>query len=126
METPEELKYSEEHEWVRMDGDTATIGITAYAQDSLGDIVFVELPQTGRTLTAGEGFGVVESVKAVSDVYSPVPGEIVEVNTALENAPEQVNTSPYHDGWMIRVRVSDTGALDTLMSASEYAAFTAH
>jgi glycine cleavage system H protein len=126
METPEELKYSEEHEWVRMDGDTATIGITAYAQDSLGDIVFVELPQAGRTLTAGEGFGVVESVKAVSDVYSPVPGEIVEVNTTLETVPEQVNVSPYSDGWMIRVRVSDTGALDKLMSATEYAAFTAH
>lgn len=126
METPEDLKYSEEHEWVRMDGDTATIGITAYAQDSLGDIVFVELPQTGRTLAAGEGFGVVESVKAVSDVYSPVPGEIIAVNSALETAPEQVNSSPYGDGWMIRVRVSDTSALDKLMSASEYAAFTAH
>lgn len=126
METPEDLKYSEEHEWVRMDGDVATVGITAYAQDSLGDIVFVELPQTGRTLAAGEGFGIVESVKAVSDVYSPVPGEIVEVNSGLETAPEQVNGSPYGDGWMIRIRVSDTGALDKLMSASEYAAFTAH
>jgi glycine cleavage system H protein len=126
METPEDLKYSEEHEWVRMDGETATIGITAYAQDSLGDIVFVELPQVGRTLAAGEGFGVVESVKAVSDVYTPVPGEIVEVNSALETAPEQVNSNPYTDGWMIRLRVSDTAALDKLMSASEYAAFTAH
>jgi glycine cleavage system H protein len=109
-----------------MDGDVATVGITAYAQDSLGDIVFVELPQAGRTLATGEGFGVVESVKAVSDVYSPVPGEIVAVNTALESTPEQVNGSPYGDGWMIRVRVSDRDALDNLMSASEYAAFTAH
>ncbi|HEY8293554.1 MAG TPA: glycine cleavage system protein GcvH, partial [Thermomicrobiales bacterium] len=88
METPADLRYSEEHEWVRVDGDTATIGITAYAQDSLGDIVFVELPSVGRTLATGEGFGVVESVKAVSDVYTPVPGEIVEVNTGLETAPE--------------------------------------
>lgn len=126
METPGDLKYSEEHEWVRLDGDVATIGITAYAQDSLGAIVFVELPQVGRTLAAGEGFGVVESVKAVSDVYAPVPGEITEVNRALESAPEQINDSPYADGWMIRVRVSDTGALDTLMSAAEYEAFTAH
>jgi glycine cleavage system H protein len=126
METPEDLKYSEEHEWVRIDGDTATIGITAYAQDSLGDIVFVELPQPGRTLAVGEGFGVVESVKAVSDVYSPLPGEIIEVNTALENAPEQVNSNPYTDGWMIRLRITDTGALDKLMTASEYAGFTAH
>jgi glycine cleavage system H protein len=126
METPADLRYSEEHEWVRMDGDTATIGITAYAQDSLGDIVFVELPSVGRTLVTGEGFGVVESVKAVSDVYTPIPGEIVEVNTALETAPEQVNTAPYQGGWMIRVRVADTSAIDKLMDAEAYIAFTAH
>lgn len=126
METPGDLKYSEEHEWVRLDSDVATIGITAYAQDSLGAIVFVELPPVGRTLAAGEGFGVVESVKAVSDVYAPVPGEITEVNSALESAPEQINESPYADGWMIRIRVSDTGALDKLMSAAEYEAFTTH
>jgi glycine cleavage system H protein len=126
METPADLRYSEEHEWVRMDGDTATIGITAYAQDSLGDIVFVELPSVGRTLVTGEGFGVVESVKAVSDVYTPIPGEIVEVNTALETAPEQVNTAPYQGGWMIRVRVADTSAIDKLMDAEAYTAFTAH
>ncbi len=126
METPADLRYSEEHEWVRVDGDLATIGITAYAQDSLGDIVFVELPSVGRTLTAGEGFGVVESVKAVSDVYTPVPGEITEVNTALETAPEQVNNAPYEGGWMIRVRVADPSALDTLMDADAYNAFTAH
>jgi glycine cleavage system H protein len=126
METPADLRYSEEHEWVRMDGDLATIGITAYAQDSLGDIVFVELPAVGRTLTNGEGFGVVESVKAVSDVYSPVPGEIVEVNSGLETTPENVNNAPYGDGWMIRVRVSDASALDKLMDADAYTAFTAH
>lgn len=126
METPADLRYSEEHEWVRMDGDLATIGITAYAQDSLGDIVFVELPSVGRTLAAGEGFGVVESVKAVSDVYSPVPGEIVAVNSGLEATPEHVNNAPYGDGWMIRVRVSDASALDNLMDADAYTAFTAH
>ena len=126
MEIPAELRYSEEHEWVRMDGDVATIGITAYAQDSLGDIVFVELPAAGRSLAVGDGFGVVESVKAVSDVYSPVPGEIVEVNSALESAPENVNSAPYGDGWMIKVRVSDPTALDKLMDAEAYTGFTAH
>ena len=126
METPADLRYSEEHEWVRMDGDVATIGITAYAQDSLGDIVFVELPSVGRTLATGEGFGVVESVKAVSDVYTPIPGEIVEVNTGLETAPEQVNNAPYAGGWMIRMRIADTSAIDKLMDAEAYAAFTAH
>lgn len=126
METPADLRYSEEHEWVRMEGEVATIGITAYAQDSLGDIVFVELPSVGRTLAAGEGFGVVESVKAVSDVYAPVPGEIVEVNSALETTPERVNNAPYQDGWMIRVRVADPSAIEKLMDADAYAAFTAH
>ena len=126
METPADLRYSEEHEWVRMDGDVATIGITAYAQDSLGDIVFVELPAAGRSLAVGDGFGVVESVKAVSDVYSPVSGEIVEVNAALETAPEQVNNAPYGDGWMIKIRVSDPSALDKLMDAEAYEGFTAH
>ncbi len=126
METPADLRYSEEHEWVRMDGDVATIGITAYAQDSLGDIVFVELPAAGRSLAVGDGFGVVESVKAVSDVYSPVSGEIVEVNAALETAPEQVNNAPYSDGWMIKIRVSDPSALDKLMDAEAYEGFTAH
>ncbi len=126
METPADLRYSEEHEWVRVDGEVATIGITAYAQDSLGDIVFVELPSVGRTLASGDGFGVVESVKAVSDVYSPVPGEIVEVNAALESAPESINNAPYGDGWIIKVRVSDPAAVDALMDADAYTAFTAH
>ncbi|MDQ2786102.1 MAG: glycine cleavage system protein GcvH [Chloroflexota bacterium] len=126
METPADLRYSEEHEWVRMEGDVATIGITAYAQDSLGDIVFVELPAAGRSLAVGDGFGVVESVKAVSDVYSPVSGEIVAVNATLETAPEHVNNAPYSDGWMIKVRVSDPSVLDKLMDAEAYAGFTAH
>ena len=126
METPADLRYSEEHEWVRMDDDVATIGITAYAQDSLGDIVFVELPAAGRSLAVGDGFGVVESVKAVSDVYSPVSGEVIAVNSALDTAPEQVNNAPYSDGWMIKVRVSDSSALDKLMDADAYAGFTAH
>jgi len=126
METPADLRYSEEHEWVRMEGDVATIGITAYAQDSLGDIVFVELPAAGRSLAVGDGFGVVESVKAVSDVYSPVSGEIVEVNATLETAPEQVNTAPYSDGWVIKVRISDPSALNKLMDAEAYEGFTAH
>ncbi|MCA1669891.1 MAG: glycine cleavage system protein GcvH, partial [Thermomicrobia bacterium] len=94
--------------------------------DSLGDIVFVELPAAGRSLAVGEGFGVVESVKAVSDVYSPVSGEIVEVNAALETAPEQVNNAPYGDGWMIKIRVSDPSAVDKLMDAEAYEGFTAH
>ncbi|MHB8644667.1 MAG: glycine cleavage system protein GcvH, partial [Thermomicrobiales bacterium] len=110
----------------RLEGDVATIGITAYAQDSLGDIVFVELPTVGRSVATGEGFGVVESVKAVSDVYSPVPGEILAVNSALETTPEHVNTAPYGDGWMIKVRVSDPSALDKLMDAEAYTGFTAH
>ncbi len=126
METPDNLRYSEEHEWVKLDGDVATIGITDYAQDSLGDVVFVELPAVGRTLGVGEGFGIVESVKAVSDVYSPLPGEVIETNTALESAPEQVNSAPYGDGWMIKLHVSDTSAYDKLMDAEAYAGFTSH
>ena len=126
METPADLRYSEAHEWVRMEGDVATIGITAYAQDSLGDIVFVELPAIGRTLAVGEGFGVVESVKAVSDVYSPVEGSVVEVNNALEQLPENINHQPYGEGWMVRIQVLDLSAIDRLMDADAYTTFTAH
>jgi glycine cleavage system H protein len=126
METPADLRYSEAHEWVRMEGDVATIGITAYAQDSLGDIVFVELPAIGRSLTVGEGFGVVESVKAVSDVYSPVEGSVVEVNNALEQLPENINHQPYGEGWMVRIQVLDLSAIDRLMDADAYTTFTAH
>jgi len=109
-----------------MEGDVATIGITAYAQDSLGDIVFVELPAIGRTLAVGEGFGVVESVKAVSDVYSPVEGSVVEVNNALEQLPENINHQPYGEGWMVRIQVLDLSAIDRLMDADAYTTFTAH
>ena len=111
------MQYTETHEWVRMEGDTATVGITEHAQDELGDVVFVELPEVGRTLKAGEAFGAVESVKAVSDLYAPVAGDVVEVNEALGDSPEKINEDPYGDGWILKLRVS--GEAD-LLSAEEY------
>ena len=124
MEFPEELNYTEEHEWALIEGDIVTIGISDFAQDALGDIVYVELPQVGSTVEAGKTFGVVESVKAVSDIYAPVSGEVVEINEELPDAPETINTSPYEDGWMIKVRVADpSSALDDLMDAAEYQEF---
>ena len=117
MNVPEELQYTRSHEWVRTEGDTATIGITDHAQDELGDIVFVELPEVGATFDAGDSFGTVESVKAVSDLYAPVGGEVVEVNEALNDSPEKINEDPYGDGWIIKLRVSDEG---DLLSASDY------
>ena len=117
MSVPEELQYTRSHEWVRTEGDTATIGITDHAQDELGDIVFVELPEVGDTFGAGDSFGTVESVKAVSDLYAPVGGEVVEVNSALDDVPEKVNEDPYGDGWIVRLRVSGEG---DLLSAAEY------
>ncbi len=123
---PSDLKYDREHEWVRLDGDVATIGITHYAQDQLGEVVYVDLPSVGDEAVAGESFGEIESVKSVSELFSPVSGEIVEVNGALAGAPELVNESPYEDGWMIKVRVADPAtALDGLMTAEEYEAFIA-
>ena len=119
---PEDLKYSEEHEWLRMEGDTAVIGITHFAQDSLGDVVFVELPEVGSNVGQFEKMGEIESVKAVSDLYSPVGGKVVEVNDSLTDSPELVNDSPYEEGWMIKVEVSDGSEIDRLMSASEYGA----
>ena len=119
---PEDLKYSEEHEWLRMEGDTAVIGITHFAQDSLGDVVFVELPEVGSDVGQFEKMGEIESVKAVSDLYSPVGGKVVEVNDSLTDSPELVNDSPYEEGWMIKVEVSDGSEIDRLMSASEYGA----
>ena len=119
---PEGLKYSEEHEWLRMEGGTAVIGITHFAQDSLGDVVFVELPEVGSDVGQFEKMGEIESVKAVSDLYSPVGGKVVEVNESLNDSPELVNDSPYEDGWMIKVEVSDGSEIDRLMSASEYGA----
>ena len=120
MSVPEELQYTRSHEWVRTEGDTATIGITDHAQDELGDVVFVELPETGATFDAGDSFGTVESVKAVSDLYAPVGGEVVEVNEALSESPEKINEDPYGEGWIVKIQVS--GEAD-LLSASDYEQF---
>jgi glycine cleavage system H protein len=117
VNVPEELEYTRSHEWVRTDDDTATIGITDYAQEELGDIVYVELPEEGDTFDAGDSFGSIESVKAVSDLYTPVGGEIVEVNEALNDSPEKINEDPYGDGWLVKLRVSEEG---DLLSASDY------
>ena len=121
---PSDLKYTKSHEWVRIDGDTATIGITDFAQSELGDIVFVELPNAGRALQGGESVGSVESVKTVSDVYTPVAGEVIETNGALGSQSELMNSDPYGEGWMIKVRLS--GQPDGLMSADEYKASLDH
>ncbi|MDQ0188491.1 glycine cleavage system protein GcvH [Alicyclobacillus cycloheptanicus] len=123
-ELPGNLKYSKEHEWVRVEGSKAYIGITDFAQDELGDIVFVELPAVGTQVTAGETFGTVESVKTVSDLFAPVSGKVVEVNQALEDAPEKVNQSPYEDGWMIVVEMSNADELSALLDAQGYRAIT--
>lgn len=123
MEFPDDLKYTEEHEWVLIEDDVATIGITDFAQDQLGDVVFVELPEVGDELESGKALGVVESVKAVSDVYSPLSGEVVEINEELPDEPELLNTSPYEDGWMIKLKISDPSELDGLMDASDYQNF---
>ncbi len=121
MNVPEELQYTKSHEWVRTEDDTATIGITDHAQEELGDIVYIELPEQGATFEAGDSFGTVESVKAVSDLYTPVGGEVVEVNEALGDSPEKINEDPYGEGWILEVRVSDEGA--GLLSATEYEQF---
>lgn len=120
MDLPEELKYTREHEWVRAEGSRATVGITDYAQDALGDIVFVELPETATTVVAGEACCEVESTKSVSEVYAPVAGEVVEVNTTLEDAPQRVNDTPYGDGWLCVIEMSDPGQLDDLLDAAGY------
>lgn len=120
MNVPSDLKYTKSHEWVRVEGDIATIGITDHAQSELGDIVYVDLPTPGRALQGSESFGTVESVKTVSDVYAPVAGEVVEVNPALGAQAELVNTDPYGGGWMIRVKLSDPAATDALMDAGGY------
>jgi glycine cleavage system H protein len=121
---PDDLHYSKDHEWVRVEGNIAVVGITDYAQDSLGDVVYVELPKVGDEFAANEPFGSVESVKAVSEVFSPVSGEIVGINEALTDAPEKVNQYPYNDGWMIRVQMSNPGEVDSLLTAAEYEDFT--
>lgn len=120
---PAELKYDKEHEWVRVEGDVATIGITHYAQDQLGEVVYVDLPSEGDVLAAGETFGEIESVKSVSELYAPLGGEVAAVNDALSDAPESINEDPYGRGWMIKVKMSDPAALDTLLTAEEYEAF---
>ena len=118
---PAELRYAKSHEWLRPEGDgTATIGITDYAQNSLGDITYVQTPKVGAVLKAGETFGVVESVKAASDLYSPVSGTVVAVNRALETAPETVNRTPYSDGWMIKIKLAEAGAATGLLDADAY------
>ena len=122
MVSPSELKYTKEHEWVRVDGDTGTIGITDYAQDQLGDIVFVELPAVGAAISAAQKFGEIESVKAVSELFAPVSGEVTEANDGLADSPESVNDDPYGDGWMVKVHLSAAAELDRLLSADEYEA----
>ena len=122
---PTELRYTRDHEWVRVEGDLATIGITAYAAAQLGDIVFVELPELGRSIAQAATFGVVESVKAVSDLFAPLSGAVTETNDALTGRPELVNEDPYGEGWMIRLRLSDVAQLDALLDGPAYDALTA-
>jgi len=120
---PEELRYSKDHEWIGVDGDRGRIGITDYAQNQLGDVVFLELPEVGRTLAPGEQFGTVESVKAVSELFSPVAGEVVEVNSELTSKPELINEDPYGAAWLMVVRITDPVTVETLMDAKAYQAF---
>ncbi len=117
---PKDLRYSKEHEWVKVEGDEAVIGITAYAQEQLGDVVYVELPAVGQQIQQFKSFGVVESVKAASDLYAPVSGEVVAINQDLSKSPEKVNEDPYGSGWMLRVRMKDSSELSSLLNASEY------
>lgn len=122
--TPAELRYTQEHEWVRADGNRVTVGITDYAQSALGDVVFVDLPDTGTSVDTGEPFGEVESTKSVSDLYAPVSGTVVERNEALEANPEKVNQDPYGEGWMLVIEVADASAVEALMDADAYAQLT--
>ena len=117
---PENLRYSRDHEWVKVEGDVASVGITDYAQHALGDVVYIDMPRVGDKLTVHESFGSVESVKAVSEIYSPIAGEIVEVNEALNDSPEVVNSDPYGEAWMIKVKMDNPGEADAMFSAEEY------
>ena len=117
---PENLRYSKDHEWVSVNGDIATIGITDYAQSSLGDVVYIDMPRVGDKFGAHEAFGSVESVKAVSEIFTPVAGEIAEVNDGLNDTPEKVNSDPYSDGWMVKIKMENAGAADAMLSAEEY------
>ena len=121
---PEELKYTKDHIWVKAEGDTAVIGLSDYAQNELGDIVFVELPETGSKVTKGESFGTVESVKSVSDIVAPVNGEVVEFNQTLEDTPETINSDPYGEGWVIKISISNAGELGELLDHAAYTEFT--
>lgn len=123
MNAPADLKYAKSDEWLRLEGDTATVGISDFAQDQLNDIVFVELPEVGKTVSKGEAFGVVESVKAASDLYAPISGTVTEVNTALEDSPELINSDPFGKGWIVKLQVTDTSGADDLMDAEAYKAY---
>jgi glycine cleavage system H protein len=120
MNVPENLKYTDDHEWIKVDGDTAVIGVTDYAQQQLGDVVFVEIETEGESLAKGETFGTIEAVKTVSDLFMPVAGEVLEINPKLEASPEIVNTDPYGDGWMIKIKIENPSELEELMSAKAY------
>ena len=120
MKYPDDLKYTKDHEWAKLDGKFITVGITDHAQKALGDVVFVELPKIGRTLSAGEAFGVVESIKAVSDLYAPVPGKVVEINQALADQPAMANQDPHQGAWMIKLEVSDLQGFHALMNSIDY------
>ncbi len=120
MNVPENLKYTKDHEWAKIDGDVATVGITDYAQGELGDVVFVELPEVGTKLNAGDTFGTIEAVKAVADLYAPLSGEVVEVNPKLDSAPESVNQDPYGEGWMIKIKMSNPNEVNDLLTAEQY------
>src|SRR5213594_3865158 len=124
MEFPEDVKYTEQHEWLRVEGNRARVGITDYAQDALGDVVYVDIPEVGTEVKAGEPFGEVESTKSVSDVYAPVSGRVIERNDGLGDAPQLVNEDPYGDGWMVAIEPSDISAVDALLDASAYRDFT--
>jgi len=124
MNVPEDLRYSSDHEWVKAEGDLVRVGITDYAQDALGDVVYVQLPEAGAVVAAGDAFGEVESTKSVSEIYAPVAGTVIEVNTALDDAPETVNSAPYGDGWIVVIQVSGSDALDGLLDAAAYSALT--
>jgi glycine cleavage system H protein len=122
MNVPSELKYTSDHEWIRMDGDEIVVGVTDFAQGELGDVVFIEIETEGESLSKGDTFGTIEAVKTVSDLYMPVDGEVVEVNSALEDTPELVNSEPYESGWMIKIKLSDPSQLNELLSAQDYKA----